>query len=61
MEFDLPLYLLIPKAIGSDKFSARAFDHYPMLQSSFIVHGIPKFKTSNLTWNAIYTMSLCHI
>ena len=32
MEFDLPLYLLIPKAIGSDKFSARAFDHYPMLQ-----------------------------
>lgn len=47
MEFDLPLYLLIPKAIGSDKFSARAFD--PMLQSSFIVNGIPKFKTSNLT------------
>ena len=36
MAFDLPLYLLIPKAIGSDKFSAGAFDHYPMF--TILIH-----------------------
>ena len=60
MAFDLPNVVSFDSQ-SSDKFSAGAFDHYPLLQSSFIVNGFTKFKTSNLTWNVIYTMSLCHI
>lgn len=46
MEFDLPSYLLIPKAIGSEEFSARAFDQ--LSDVTIVIHSKWYHKIQNI-------------